>query len=82
MTGYGLNCWGLFPRKDKSFLCSAESRLTLGPTQPTIQWVPGAVSLGVEQLECEAGHSPPSTAEVKNGGAIPPLLHMPLWHSA
>jgi hypothetical protein len=24
----------------------------------------------------EANHSPPSSSEVKNGGAIPPLLHM------
>jgi hypothetical protein len=26
--------------------------------------------------------SPPSVAEVKNDGAIPPLLHMSLWHGA
>jgi hypothetical protein len=26
----------------------------------------------------EAGHPPPSSAEVKNGGAIPPLPHMSL----
>jgi hypothetical protein len=25
---------------------------------------------------------PPSSAEVKNGGAIPPLPHMSSWHSA
>jgi hypothetical protein len=30
----------------------------------------------------EAAHSPPSSAEVKNGGAIPPLPHIPSWHSA
>jgi hypothetical protein len=30
----------------------------------------------------EADHSPPSSAEVKNGGAIPPLPHMFSWHSA
>jgi hypothetical protein len=30
----------------------------------------------------EADHSPPSSAEVKNGGAIPPLSHMPSWHRA
>jgi hypothetical protein len=29
-----------------------------------------------------ADHSPPSSAEVKNGGAIPPLPHMSSWHSA
>jgi hypothetical protein len=37
---------------------------------------------GVKQLECEADDSPPSSAEVKNGGAIPPLPHTPSWHGA
>jgi hypothetical protein len=36
------------------------------PTQPPIQWVPGALSLGVKRLGREADHSPPSSAEVKN----------------
>jgi len=35
-------------------------------TQPPFQWVPGALSLGVKRQEREAGHSPPSSAEVKN----------------
>jgi len=42
------------------------SRLALGPNQPPIQWVPGALSLGVKRLGCEADHSPPPSAEVKN----------------
>jgi hypothetical protein len=42
------------------------SRLVLGPIQPPIQWVPGAPSLGVKQQGCEAGHSPPFSAGVKN----------------
>jgi hypothetical protein len=48
------------------FLFSTASRPALGPTQPTIQWVPGAISLGVKRPGCEADHSPPSSAEVKN----------------
>jgi hypothetical protein len=40
-------------------------RMALGPTQPPIQCVPGAPSLGVKQLGREADHSPPSSAEVK-----------------
>jgi hypothetical protein len=38
----------------------------LGPTQPPIQWVPGALSLGAKRPWCEADHLPPSSAEVKN----------------
>jgi hypothetical protein len=36
-----------------------------GPTQPPIQWIPGAVSLEVMRPVCEADHSPPTRAEVK-----------------
>jgi hypothetical protein len=28
---------------------------------------------GVKRLGCEADHSPPTSAEAKNGGGIPPL---------
>jgi hypothetical protein len=31
---------------------------------------------------CEADHSPPSSAEVRNGGAIPLLPHTYPWHGA
>jgi hypothetical protein len=37
----------------------------LGPIQPPIQWVPGALSLGVKRSERETDHSPPPSAEVK-----------------
>jgi hypothetical protein len=30
----------------------------------------------------EADHSPPSSADVKNGRVIPPLLHTSSWHGA
>jgi hypothetical protein len=52
------------------------------PTQPPIQWVPGALSPGVKRQGREADHSLPSSAEVKNGGAISPLLHTSSWNSA
>jgi hypothetical protein len=42
-------------------------------TQLRIQRTQDALSLGEKRQEREADHSPPSTAEVKNGGAIPPL---------
>jgi hypothetical protein len=37
-----------------------------GPTQPPIQWVPGALSLGLKRPGRESDHSPPFSAEVKN----------------
>jgi hypothetical protein len=63
--------WGL-----GIFLFTTASRTTLGPTQPPIQWVPGALSLRVKRPRCEADHSPPSTAEVKEWVAL--YLHSPL----
>jgi hypothetical protein len=47
------------------FLFTTASRTALGSTQPPIQWVPGAIFLGVKRPVREAGHSPPSSAEVK-----------------
>jgi hypothetical protein len=41
------------------------SRTALGPTQPPMQRVPGALSLVVKQPGREANHSPPCSAEVK-----------------
>jgi hypothetical protein len=57
------------------FLFTIASRTALGPTQPPIQCVPGALSLGVKRLRCEADHSPPSSAEVK--GWVELYLHSP-----
>jgi hypothetical protein len=48
-----------------SELFTPASRPALGPTQPPIQWAPGALSLGVKWPGREADHSPPSSAEVK-----------------
>jgi hypothetical protein len=53
------------------FLLTAASRPALGPTQPPIQWVPGLLYLGVKLRGCEADHSPPSSAEVKNPRSSP-----------
>jgi hypothetical protein len=55
-----------FKYKMYAFLFTTASRTALGPTQPPIQWVPGALSLGVKRPVREADHSPPSSAEVKN----------------
>jgi hypothetical protein len=42
--------------------------------------VSSATYYGSRAFRCD--HSPPSITEVKNGGAIPLLLHMSSWHSA
>jgi hypothetical protein len=47
------------------FLFTTASITALETTQPPIQWVPGALSLGVKRPGREADHSPPSNAEVK-----------------
>jgi hypothetical protein len=47
------------------FLFDTVFRLALGPTQPHIQLVPWALSLGIKRPWREAGHSPPSSAEAK-----------------
>jgi hypothetical protein len=49
--------------------------MALGPTQLPIQWVPGALFLGLKLLGREADHSPPSCAEVKEWVGL--HLHSP-----
>jgi hypothetical protein len=51
------------PDREKNFLFSTSSRPALGPTQPLIQWVPGALSPGVKRPRREADHSPPCRAQ-------------------
>jgi hypothetical protein len=48
------------------FLFTTVSRTALVPTQPPIQWVPVALSLGVKRPGRADDNSPPSSAEVKN----------------
>jgi hypothetical protein len=65
-VGYGLDDRWFESRQDLGiFLFTTASRPASGPTQPPIQWVPGALSFGVKRPGCEANHSPPSSAEVK-----------------
>jgi hypothetical protein len=47
------------------FLFSTASRMALGPTEPPIQWVPGALSPRVKRPGREADNSLPSSADVK-----------------
>jgi hypothetical protein len=64
-TGCGLDDRGSIPGGGLGiFPFDTVSRPALGLTQPPIQWVPGALSLGVYRPGREADHSPPSSAEV------------------
>jgi hypothetical protein len=62
-----------------NFLLTTASRPVLGPTQPRMQRVPGALSLGVKRPGPRADYSHPSNAEVKNASSYtstPPIrLH-------
>jgi hypothetical protein len=74
--GYGLDDRGFESRQGLGiFLFTTASRTALGPTQPPIQWVPGAVSLGVKQPVREGDHSLPSSDEVKE--CVELYLHSP-----
>jgi hypothetical protein len=63
------------PDRSKSFFSSPQ------PTERSIEWVQGALVPGVKRPGRETDHSPPSTAEVKNDGAIPPLSHTSSWYT-
>jgi len=63
------------------FLFVTASILALGPFQPPIQWVPGALSPRFKRPGREADHSPPSRAKVKNAWSYtfkPPYVFM-VW---
>jgi hypothetical protein len=78
-TGYGLDRRGsITDREKRFFLFFTVSALALRPTQSRNQWVPLSSFPGGNA----ADHSSSSSTEVKNGGAIPPLLHTSLWRGA
>jgi hypothetical protein len=57
---------GSSPDRGWESLFTTVSRPALGPTQPPIQWVPGALSLGAKRPGREADHSSQFSAEFKN----------------
>jgi len=50
----------------------------LGPIKPPVHLVQGTLYPVSKQPRGEDNHTSPSSAEVKNGGVLPPLLNMPL----
>jgi hypothetical protein len=73
---YELDGWGSIPGRGKISLFSIKSRPALGPIQPPIQWVQGALSPGIKRPGRQADRSPSSSNEVNNGGAVAP--HSPI----
>jgi hypothetical protein len=65
------------------FFFTTVSKPALGTTQPPIQWVTRALSMGVKWLRREADHSLPSSAEVKNAWSYtsPPQYASMVWFS-
>jgi hypothetical protein len=72
-TGYGLDSWGL--------IAGRTDRLR-GPPSFQSNGYRGLFPPGVKRPGCKANHLPPSSVDVKNGGAIPPLPHASSWRGA
>jgi hypothetical protein len=65
-TGWTIGVLGCDSRRGLGiFLFTTASRTALGRTQPPIQWIPGALSLGVWRQGREGDRLPPSSAEAK-----------------
>jgi hypothetical protein len=76
--GYGLDDGGSrvrFPAGAGKFSLHHRVQKALGPTQPPIQWVSGALSLEVKWSEREAYHSHPSIVEIKE--CVERYFHIP-----
>jgi hypothetical protein len=74
---------GLIPGRGKRYiLFSIAFRPAMVPTELSMQWVQGAVSLGIKLQGCQSDISPSSSTEAKNGGDISPLPHTSSWHIA
>jgi hypothetical protein len=80
-SGYRLDSRGLIPGRGKRFSVFHSVQTGSGTHPASYTMFTWALSMGVKWPGREADHSPPSSAEVKNGGAIPPLPHKSSWHS-
>jgi hypothetical protein len=79
-TSYGLDGPGSIPGSVRFFSSPQRPDRLWGPPSLLSNGYRGSFP-GVKRQRREADQSPPSSAEVKKGGAIHPLPHMSSWHS-
>jgi hypothetical protein len=79
--GYRLDVRGLIPGRGKRFLSTPPYPERLW-VPPSLSIIPRTLSAGLKRSGREADHSPPSSTEVKNGGATPPVSHTSSWRGA
>jgi hypothetical protein len=72
-TSYSMNSQGAIPRWCKMFFLLHGIQTDSGAHPASYPMDTGAISPEIKKLVPETDHSPPSSAKVKNGGAIPPL---------
>jgi hypothetical protein len=82
VVGYRLDCWGLFHGRARDFSVLHSIQTGSGAHPSSYSLDTGECFHGIKWPGHKADHSSPSGAEVKNGGAVPPLTHIFPWHSA
>jgi hypothetical protein len=70
---HSLGCWSVQKSRLEKITDSTASRTALGPTQPPIQWVPGALTLGVKRPGVKLTIHLHLVPRSRMRGAIPPL---------
>jgi hypothetical protein len=74
--GYGLDGLGSISGKGKTFFSAPQrSNRFSGSLRVIFNGYRGIFSRGVKRPRRKPNHSPPSSAEVKNGGSLPPFPH-------
>jgi hypothetical protein len=81
-TNYWLDGRSSVPDKGKRFSVFHSFQTGSGAHQASFKMGTGALSPELKRPERETDHSPPSTAEVKYRGAIPPLPITSSWCGA